>query len=138
MASKSKKSFQVSRSSPQRGTSFDLAEESAVSSIVDRVSQGLLEQLRSEVEGAEKCQLDHAVWNTQSVVGDRVKLIKEACSSLAESMEFLESRLREENKQLNDRVCELESKMSEIEHSIAQQEHEANLLVSGVAENGGY
>ena len=104
-------------------------DESGITALISRVSDGVLEKLNAEVEIVIRRHMEIAVREIRAALEDRVVAVEKTCKEIVDSLEFSEAKLRDENEQLKTRVYELE-------HAIVRQEHEANLVVSGVKEVG--
>ena len=72
--------------------------------------------------------VEHAVREIRFALEDGV-LALETCSELLEGFKVTEEKLQDENQVLLTRV-------SELEHTIFRQEHDTNLVVSGLPDDG--
>ena len=109
-------------------------DESVAEALIDRVSKGVLERLKSEVAAAVDVHIERAIREIRAVFEEHVLQVEKTCSAIVESLEFTNGKMQEQNKELSRRVCELMNALTHLEHQLYRVEHEGNLVVSGVGE----
>ena len=93
------------------------------------MSKSVAAKIAGDIEATINRHVEHAVREIRSALEDRVLALETTCSELLEGFKVTEEKLQDENQALRTRV-------SELEHTIFRQEHDANLVVSGLPDDG--
>ena len=104
-------------------------EDSDIDTIVARVSRDISEKIAGDIEATINHHVEHAVREIRSALEDRVLALETSHAELLEGLRITEGKLHDENEALRTRV-------SELEHALSRQEHEANLVISGLTDDG--
>ena len=109
-------------------------DESVAEALIDRVSKGVMERLKSLLAAAVDVHIERAICEIRAVFEEGVLQVEKTCSAIVESLEFTNGKMQEENKELSRRVCKLENALTHLEQQLYRVEHDGNLVVSGVEE----
>ena len=88
--------------------------DSVAEALIDRVTKGVMERLKSEVAAAVDVHIERAVREIRAVFEERVLQVKKTCSAIVESLEFTNGKMQEQNKELSRRVCKLENALTHV------------------------